>query len=85
MSFWEWILQVLVFFVVLKVAQVIVWNLRRSFYVHPWAVEGLVAILVMGAIALGLSGWWTPVVLGLLFGVVRGDQEEGTTTSRQLL
>lgn len=85
MSVWEWIVHVVLFFVVLKVAQIVVWNLRKSFFVHPWLVELLVAILVVVLLQCLSAGWWLTVLLAILFGVVRGDQEEETGTRRQLL
>ena len=85
MSVWEWILHVVVFFVVLKVAQVVFWNLRKAFFVHPWLVELLVAILVVVLLQCLTAGWWFSVLLAVLFGIVRGDQEEEAGMRRQLL
>jgi NAD(P) transhydrogenase subunit alpha len=85
MSVWEWILHVVVFFVVLKVAQIVFWNLRKSFFVHPWLVELLVAILVVVLLQCLTAGWWLTVLLAVLFGIVRGDQEEEAGMRRQLL
>lgn len=84
MSVWVWMLQVLVFFVALKVGQVVFWNLRKAFYVHPWAVELLVAVIFMLALVFEVGGWWAPLLYGALFGVIRGDQEEAQPR-RQLL
>ena len=80
-----WLLKVLVFFVVLKVAQVVFWNVRRSFYIHPWLIELIVGILVVVAIETWAVNWWTIIVLGVLVGIIRGDQEEDTSQKRQLL
>jgi len=85
MSVWEGILHVVVFFVVLKAAQIVFWNLRRLFYVHPWLVELVVAILAVVLAQFLDGGWWLTVLLAVLFGVVRGDQEEDTGAMRQLL
>jgi H+-translocating NAD(P) transhydrogenase subunit alpha len=85
MSYWGWLLEVVVFFVVVKAAQILFWNLRKTFYVHPWLVELLVAIVVVSLLQAGLTGWWTAVVLGVLFGVVRGDTDEESYNRRQLL
>jgi NAD(P) transhydrogenase subunit alpha len=75
MSFLEWLLQVVVFLVVLKIAQIVFWNVRKAFYVHPWLVEIVVVILVLWAAGSLEYGWWLTVSLGILFGIVRGDQE----------
>jgi NAD(P) transhydrogenase subunit alpha len=85
MSALLWILKVLVFFVALKVGQTVFWNVRKAVYVHPWVVELLVAVLVVILLGISGNGWWTVVLFGLLFGVIRGDQEEDTRPKRQLL
>lgn len=85
MSFWGWLLEVVVFFVVVKAAQIVFWNLRKTFYVHPWLVELVVAIVVVSLLQAGLTGWWTAVVLGVLFGIVRGDTDEESYNRRSLL
>lgn len=85
MSVWEGILHVVVFFVVLKAAQIVFWNLRKLFFVHPWLVELAVAILAVVLTQCLDGGWWLTVLLAVLFGVVRGDQEEDTGARRQLL
>jgi len=79
-----WLLQVLTFFVALKLGQILFWNVRRSFYVHPWIVEIVVGALVTAVLQAFAFSWWTLVLLGVLIGVIRGDQEEGTPR-RQLL
>jgi H+-translocating NAD(P) transhydrogenase subunit alpha len=86
MSFLDWLLQVVVFFVVLKLAQIVFWNVRKAFYVHPWLVEIVVAILVLWAVRAFGYGWWLTVALAILFGIVRGDQEaDEERGQRQLL
>ncbi|MGZ4106530.1 MAG: hypothetical protein ACXVP5_08975 [Tumebacillaceae bacterium] len=85
MSYWSWLLEVVVFFLVVKAAQIVFWNLRKTFYVHPWLVELLVAIVVVSLLQAGLTGWWAAVVLGVLFGVVRGDSDDDGFSKRQLL
>lgn len=80
-----WILKVIVFFVALKVGQVVIWNVRKTFYVHPWIVELLVAVLAVILVGSSVGGWWAIVLFGLLFGVIRGDQEDDAKSRRQLL
>ena len=75
MTIWSWILLVVVFFLVLKVAQILFWNLRKAFYVHPWVVEIVVILLVVIALQTVASLWWLAVIFGILLGVLRGDQE----------
>lgn len=75
MTIWSWILLAVVFFLVLKVAQVLFWNLRKAFYVHPWVVEIVVILLVVIALQTVASLWWLAVIFGILLGVLRGDQE----------
>jgi NAD(P) transhydrogenase subunit alpha len=86
MSFWAWILLLVVFFLVLKVAQIAFWNVRKSFYVHPWLVEIVVILLVVIALQTVASLWGLAVILGGVLGVLRGDQEaEDRKSQRQLL
>lgn len=85
MGVWSWLLEVIVFFVVVKLAQVVFWNLRKTFFVHPWLVEGLVAVVVVSLLVADLTGWWVAIVLGVLFGVVRGDADEERYSRKQLL
>ncbi|TCP52243.1 hypothetical protein EV586_1123 [Tumebacillus sp. BK434] len=80
-----WILKVVVFFVALKVGQVVVWNVRKAFYVHPWFVELLVAVLAVILVGSSVGGWLGIVLFGLLFGVIRGDQEDDSKSRRQLM
>ncbi|MFD2172182.1 hypothetical protein [Tumebacillus lipolyticus] len=85
MSVWMWLLQVVVFFVALKVGQVVFWNLRKGFYLHPWLIELLVAVLVVIGVSSFYGGWWFIIFIGLLFGFLRGDQEEEVRANRNLL
>lgn len=85
MSVWQWILHVVVFFVVLKVAQILFWNIRKSFFVHPWLVELVVAVLAVVLLQSVGGGWWLTVLLAILFGIVRGDQDEEAGARRRLL
>ncbi|ASS76885.1 hypothetical protein CIG75_19505 [Tumebacillus algifaecis] len=79
-----WVLKVLVFFVALKVGQVLVWNVRKAYYIHPWVLELLVAVLAVILVGWVGDGWWAVALFGLLFGVIRGDQEDDSRSRRQL-
>jgi len=85
MTVLTWLLQLLVFFVALKVAQILFWNVRRHFYVHPWVVELVVGALVLLVLGTVSNAWWLVITLGLLTGLLRGDQESDEEVRRQLL
>jgi len=86
MDLFEWIAHVVLFFVVLKVVQIVFWNVRKHFYVHPWVIEIVVAIIAVAVCCLVTNHWWMTVALAALFGVIRGDQEPTQETQqRQLL
>ncbi len=86
MDLFEWIAHVVLFFVVLKVMQVVFWNVRKRFYIHPWLIEGIVAVVAVAVCCLIADHWWMTIALGALFGVIRGDQEQSEVAQqRQLL
>jgi NAD(P) transhydrogenase subunit alpha len=84
MNFWVLVAQLFVFFFVLKVAQVVFWNVRRKWFVHPWVMEFVAGILVL-VLVYQATGWWAVILFGVLFGVLRGDQDEDAKARRQLL
>jgi NAD(P) transhydrogenase subunit alpha len=84
MNFWVLVAQLFVFFFVLKVAQVVFWNVRRKWFVHPWVMEFVAGILVL-VLVYQATGWWAVILFGVLFGVLRGDQDEDAKSRRQLL
>ena len=85
MEIFEWLAHVVLFFVVLKVVQIVFWNVRKAFYIHPWVIEIVVAILVVTALSLSINPWWLTVLIALFFGVIRGDQEQEEGKQRQLM
>lgn len=86
MEFFEWLAHVVLFFIVLKVAQVVFWNVRKVFYIHPWLIEAIMAVLVVTALSMTFNSWWMTSLLAVFFGVIRGDQEQGEeAVQRQLL
>ncbi|MCX7572346.1 hypothetical protein OS242_20775 [Tumebacillus sp. DT12] len=86
MTIWSWLLLVVVFFLVLKVAQILFWNLRKAFYVHPWLVEIVVILLAVIAWQTVASLWGLAIIFGVLLGLLRGDQEaDDRQKQRQLL
>lgn len=86
MEFFEWLAHVVLFFLVLKVAQVVFWNVRKNFYTHPWVIEGIVALIAVTAFSMAVSSWWMTILVAALLGVIRGDQESSEVVQqRQLL
>lgn len=86
MIVWMWILKFFVFLFVFRIAQIAVWNFRKVFYVHPWVTDLIVTILAVVALAVfAVGSWWALIAIAILFGVIRGDQEHGTSPRRELM
>ncbi|WP_161780754.1 hypothetical protein [Tumebacillus flagellatus] len=86
MTVWLWILKFVVFFVVFRIAHVLMWNFRKAFYVHPLVTDLVVtflALVVLGSLT--ADSWYALCALAILLGVIRGDQEHGEAVSGRRL
>lgn len=86
MTFLAGIGQVIVFLILLKLSHIAFWNLKKSFYVHPWLLETVIAIALVVLFHFLSSVWALVIASAIALGVIRGDQEETKPASnRQLL
>ncbi len=86
MTFLAGIGQVIVFLILLKLSQIVFWNLKKSFYIHPWLLETVVAVVLVVLFHFLSSIWALVILTSAALGVIRGDQEETKpASSRQLL
>jgi hypothetical protein len=86
MEIFEWLAHVVLFIVVLKVVQIVFWNVRKKFYIHPWVIEVIIALLIVPThMLLNNNHWWMTVLIAVFIGVIRGDQEQEEGKQRQLM
>jgi hypothetical protein len=76
------IVQIICFFLVVKIGQILFWNLRKYADVHPVWVEIVLAIILVLVLHAVESVWALLIIVALAIGVVRGDQEELTQDKR---
>lgn len=86
MSFLAGIAQVLLFLILLKLSHIVYWNVKKTYYIHPWLSETVIAILLVVLFHYFSSVWALVIMTSVALGVIRGDQEETKSSStRQLL
>ncbi|MFC4766431.1 hypothetical protein [Effusibacillus consociatus] len=84
MSFLAAMLQVLVFLILLKASHILYWNLRKSYYIHPWLLETCIAVVLVALFHFVTSVWVLVIVSSIVLGLIRGDQESKSVSNRQL-
>ncbi|WP_018130330.1 hypothetical protein [Effusibacillus pohliae] len=85
MAFLTGVAQVVVFLILLKVTHIVYWNLRKSYFIHPWLLETVIAVVLVWLFHLESAVWTWVIVTSIALGLIRGDQEAKTGNSRQLL
>lgn len=76
MGFLMGIVQIVCFVFLVKIGQILFWNLRKSFHIHPVLLETVLAVVLVLLFHWVESIWALLIFAALSIGVIRGDQEE---------
>jgi predicted lysophospholipase L1 biosynthesis ABC-type transport system permease subunit len=79
------ILQILSFFVILKIGQIVYWNVRKWVRIHAVVLELILAVLFVIVLHAVSQFWALLILVALALGVIRGDQEELAQEQRSRL
>lgn len=85
MPFLTGVAQVLAFLILLKVSHILYWNLRKSYFIHPWLLEAAVATALVMVFHFVSGVWGLILAVSVALGLIRGDREPKPQNARQLL
>lgn len=85
MWFLTGVVQVVVFLFVLKISHIVYWNVRKSYHIHPWLLDTVLAVILVILFHFLTSVWALVIVTSLALGIIRGDQESKSVNTRELL
>ncbi|GAX89681.1 hypothetical protein EFBL_1305 [Effusibacillus lacus] len=84
MGFLAGLAQVVVFLLLLKVSHILYWNVRKSYHIHPWLLELIVAVVLVTMFHFYSGVWGLVIATAIVLGLIRGDQESKSAPTRQL-